>query len=131
MQNIRVSVEMKIHIIATRLEKDRILPRLANLLADNTGWTIAEEPDEKADINLFFPYLELDRFPNFDKTPVAAWFTHIDYAQPDKVKMWEAAAKRCDIRFTSAKKYLPELKKYGATYLVTPPLDRTKFKPKT
>jgi hypothetical protein len=122
---------MKIHIVAQRLEKERILPRLANLLANNTGWSISDTPDENADINYFFPYLELERFPHFKATKIAAWFTHIDYAQPEKVNMWERAAKRCDLRLTSAKMYYDELKKYGATELVTPPLDRDKFKPNT
>lgn len=120
---------MKIHIIAQRLEKERILPRLANSLVDGTNWTISDSPDETADINYFFPYLELDRFPNFKATKIVAWFTHIDYAQPDKVKMWEQAAKRCDIRLTSARKYLKELEPYGPSLLVTPPLDGM-FKPK-
>lgn len=120
---------MKIHIVATRLEKGRILPRLANELAKITNWTISNEPDSKADLNYFFPYLELENHPDFDATPIAAWFTHKDYAQPKKVEMWDRAAKRCDIRLTSAKLYLNDLKKYGATFLVTPPLDRKKFKP--
>ena len=120
---------MKIHIIAQRLDKDRILPRLANMLADGTNWSISEEPDESADLNYFFPYLELERFPEFNSTPIAAWFTHIDYAQPEKVEMWNRAAKRCDIRLTSARKYYNELKQYGATHLVTPPVDFSMFKP--
>ena len=122
---------MRIHIICQRLEKERILPRLGNLLAKQTNWAISDEPDKEADINYFFPYLELERFPNFNETPIAAWFTHKDFAQPKKVEMWDRVAKRCDIRLTSAKLYYDELKKYGATYLVTPPLDRNKFKPKS
>ena len=120
---------MKIHIIAQRLEKERILPRLANSLANGTNWTLSEEPDENADINYFFPYLELDRFPDFDKTPIFAWFTHLDLAQPLKVLMWENAAKRCDVRLTSALKYKKMLDQYGPTFIVTAPLDLEKFKP--
>lgn len=121
---------MKVHIVATRLEKQRILPRLANLLAEQTLWSISDKPNAEADLNYFFPYLELENHPEFDATPIAAWFTHKDYAQPKKVEMWDRAAKRCDIRTTSAKIYYEDLKKYGATFLVTPPLDRDKFKPK-
>lgn len=118
---------MRIHIIAQRLEKERILPRLANQLARDNSYTISEEPDETADINYFFPYLELERFKTFEATPIAAWFTHIDYAQPEKVRMWNEAAERCDLRLTSARKYYEELKKYGATELATPPLDLNMF----
>lgn len=121
---------MKIHIIAQRLEADRILPRLANLLADKTNWTISDSPDEFADINLFLPYLELDRFRNFDKTPVICWFTHYEDNVEDKAKIWEWAAKKSDVRLTSALKYYNMLIKYGPTYIVTPPLDHSKFKPK-
>jgi hypothetical protein len=121
---------MKIHIICTRLEADRIVPRLANLLAQGTNWTISEVPDETADLNYFFPYLELDNHKSFNATKIAAWFSHKDYAQPKKVTSWDNAAKRCDIRTTSAKKYFSELEKYGPTFIVSPPLDRNKFKPK-
>jgi hypothetical protein len=120
---------MKIHIIAQRLEKERILPRLANSLVDGTGWTISDEPDIKADINYFFPYLELDRFKDFNITPIFAWFTHYDLAQPVKCQIWDSAAKRCSVRLTSALKYKKMLDPYGLTFIVTPPLDLGKFKP--
>lgn len=122
---------MKIHIVAQRLEADRILPRLANLLAQETNWTIGDSPDEYAQINLFLPYLELDRFRSFNKTPIAAWFTHYEENVPDKQKIWHEAAKKADIRLTSARKYYDMLLEYGPTYLVCPPLDTSKFKPKT
>lgn len=121
---------MKIHIITQRLEADRILPRLANLLADKTNWTISDSPDDDADMNLFFPYLELDRFRTFDKTPISAWFSHYETDVPDKQKIWLDAAKRCDVRLTSARKYYDMLIEFGPTFIVTPPLDTSKFKPK-
>lgn len=118
---------MRIHIVATRLEKDRILPRLANALSEATNWTISEKPDPTADLNYFFPYLELENHPDFKDTPIAAWFSHYEVTTPQKMKLWDDAAKRCDIRITSARMYLDQLKKYGITYLATPPLDRDKF----
>lgn len=120
---------MKIHIIAQRLEADRILPRLANLLSEKTNWTISDSPDEHADINYFLPYLELDRFKTFNKTKIAAWFTHYETDVPDKQKIWQDAAKRCDVRLTSARKYYDMLIGFGPTFIVTPPLDTDKFKP--
>lgn len=120
---------MKIHIIAQRLEADRILPRLANMLADNTNWSISESPDEFADVNYFLPYLELDRFRTFNKTKIVAWFTHYETDVPDKQKIWLDAAKRCDVRLTSARKYYNMLIEFGPTFIVTPPLDTDKFKP--
>lgn len=121
---------MKIRIVASRLEADRILPRLARILSEGTGWELAEEPSEHVQLNLFLPYLELDRFKEFRATPIAAWFTHADVDVPEKMALWERSAQRCDIRFTSALIYYNMLKKYGPTYIVTPPLDHNKFVPK-
>lgn len=121
---------MKCHIIAQRLEADRILPRLANMLSDNTNWSISDSPDEHADLNYFLPYLELDRFKSFNATPIMAWFSHYEENVPDKQKIWLDAAKRCDVRLTSARKYYDMLIEFGPTFIVTPPLDTSKFKPK-
>jgi len=117
---------MKISVVATRLEKDRILPRLANEFL-GCNWIVSETPIETADLVYFFPYLEMARFLDWNKTPTACWYTHYEPDVKEKAKLWELTASKCDIRLTSAKMYYEELKRYGVTYLVTPPLERAKF----
>lgn len=108
------------------MSKDRIITRLANML--QSGFVVTSEPNSKADVNYFFPYLEYPK-SGYNKTPTAAWFTHIDYSIPSKVKEWDRVAKSVDLRITTAEIYRLELVKYGATVLVTPPLDHNLFKP--
>lgn len=113
---------MKIHIIASRLHADRVLQRLAKTLAAGTGWTLSESPDPRADLNYFFPYLELQR-REWTETPSAAWFTHRDVANKMKVNLWDDVAEQVDVRLTSAPMYLPELKKHGASHYVRVAVD--------
>lgn len=117
---------MKIHIICSRLEADRIVPRLATSLANATHWSIGESPDDNADLNYFFPYLEYPK-NGYKKTKTAAWFTHKETTVKAKDKEWIRVAKEVDLRTTSALMYLKDLEKYGTTVLVTTPLDRKKF----
>lgn len=121
---------MKISVCATRIDADRILSRLASTFID-CKWIVSEEPDETADLVYFFPYLQMAKYLNWNKTPTICWYTHLDFAQPEKVKIWEATAKVCDVRLTSALKYKKMLDQYGPTFIVTPPLDLSKFKPKS
>ena len=48
---------MRVHVVAERLSKDRILPRLARYLAGGNGWTASAEPDSSADANYFCNYI--------------------------------------------------------------------------
>jgi hypothetical protein len=107
--------------------KDRILPRLARCLSEGTGWPVVPTPSGKADIVYWFPYLERKGRKVAGRT--AAWFTHRDDGRPEKVKEWRTVASSVDLRLTSARLYLGELERSGAAALVTPPLDRDKFKP--
>jgi len=123
---------MRVHIITRAATKNtRILSRLALGLANATGWTVGDGPDPTADLNYFLPYLELFSLPdpNYTATKTAAWFTHHDTIQPGKSDLWARAAEAVDLRLTSARRYLPDLKSYGPAGVVTPPLDRDKFKP--
>ncbi len=122
---------MRIHIICGRLHANRILQRMARVLADQTGWTLSEQPDRAADINYWFPYLEWERNKAFSDTLTAGWFSHRDAPHPVKADLWRRAAEAVNLRLTSARIYLEDLNKYGVTRLVTPPLDRDKFKPAT
>lgn len=120
---------MHIHIISRDYKSNRILSRLAQILAAQRGFTIADIPNNEADINYFFPYLECDKSRGFNATRTAGWFTHQDTARQEKVSMWEMAARDVDLRLTSAVMYQTQLEKFGPTSLVTVPLDRDKFSP--
>src|SRR5574340_101484 len=117
---------MKVSIVCRNSKTDhRILTRLARQLAAGTTWKIAPHPAPKADVNYFFPYLEWEACP----TRTAGWFTHRDEGRQAKVAMWESIADGLALRTTSAALYVPELQERGPTALITPPLDRQKFRP--
>jgi hypothetical protein len=119
---------MNVHIVCSRLHADRVLPRLARTLAAGTGWGLSETPDAGADVNLFFPYLELQGVEWRD-TPSAAWFTHKDIKNRAKAALWEDIAGRVDLRLTSTPMYLPELREYGPTEYVRVAVERERFVP--
>lgn len=114
---------MKVHIVCKNLDADRVLPRLAKMLADGTGWSLSEKPNQRADINYFFPYL------NYAKTKgkTAAWFTHYD-ENTAKAQRWDDAAANVDLRITSAPIYMPILQPYGAAEYIPLPVEDRFFK---
>lgn len=118
---------MKVHIVCHKPEGDRILQRLANLLASGTGWSLGPAFDPDADLNYAIPYLEV---PNHTSTPVAALFTHREDVQPAKVVRWGRAAEQVGLRITWASQYERELGRYGPTRRILPPLDREHFSPR-
>lgn len=122
---------MHINIISRDAYKrnNRILGRLAQSLADDTGWAISNTPDPTADLNYFFPYLEVLNHLDFTETPTAAWFTHKDTYQKGKAELWDKAARAVHLRTTTVRQNMSGLSEFGSTVLVTPPLDRDKFKP--
>lgn len=125
---------MHVHIVARDLDADTILPRLvADLVSypeSPIDWTAGINPDGAADVNYFFPYLEIaDAHRSWKETQIAAWFSHRDEGRENKVKLWDDAAAAVDIRTTSARIYLDGLANKGPSFLVTPPLDMGKFRP--
>lgn len=117
---------MKVNIICRNAHNsDRILPRLAIELSRLTGWPVRDGPDDKADINYYFPYLE--KKDDYNRTMTAAWFTHHDTMQLGKSPLWDQAAAGVDLRTVSASIYLPKLESFGRSAVVIPPLDTTKF----
>lgn len=120
---------MRVHVIFREGNPEHILARLANALVERAGWSAGSAPDPTADVNYYFPYLEVDR--NWHDTKTAAWFTHRDDPHPGKVTKWTLAAADVDLRLTSARIYLPELETFGVSALVTPPVDCAAFDIKT
>lgn len=120
---------MKVHIIASRLKADRVLPRLARTLSRETGWTLSERPRDDVDLNYFLPYI--DRNPHGRlNTLTAAWFTHKDFNNPDKARLWDSVAEQVDLRLTSAPMYMLDLERHGTTALVRPAVEREHFTPR-
>jgi hypothetical protein len=113
---------MNVHIVCARLAADRVLPRLARTLAEVTGWTIAELPNPQAKLNYFFPYLELQR-KSYNVTPTAAWFTHKDTENPDKIRIWERVGREVGLRTLTAGIYKSSLDCYGTVAMVRPAID--------
>jgi hypothetical protein len=117
---------MRVHIVSHNVSSGRILARLVSELKSLTGWSVGDHPNPRADLNYFFPYLWYD---DFHATPTAAWFTHRDEAVAGKPETWDRVAKAVDLRVVCAQMYANQLKQFGPTHLVTPPLDRAKFSP--
>lgn len=119
---------MRVHMVIER-NATALLQRLALPLAAALDWSVSDSPRPDADLNYIFPYLSFEPFIEFDKTPVAAWFTHHEDPQavPGKDALWKRVAAAVDLRLTSAPMYRDELAGYGPTRLVTPLLDRKFF----
>jgi hypothetical protein len=100
-----------------------ILPRLAELLAAETGWSLSQKPDDDADLNYFFPYLLLREHEYYHQTMTAAWFTHREETIPEKEVAWDEAAAIVDLRLTATQLYSDALQEFGPTSITTPPID--------
>lgn len=116
----------KVHVICRDWVSDRIIPRLAKMLVDGTGWSIGPGLDEKADANLAFPYLEAPQRVT-GGTKLIAEFSHYESTVPAKAREWTRVANLADLRLTWAKQYQTSLSAHGLSMIVTPPLDREKF----
>lgn len=115
---------MNIHVVCSNSEGDSILPRISRYLRDYVGWSLSEEPDKKADINLFIPYIDYSqRFPDWNKTKTAAYFSHHDTKKQNKSEWWEYAAKRVDLRICTAKRYAEEIAHHGKSIVAHAPID--------
>lgn len=120
---------MNIHIVCSRLDADRVLPRLARSLAEGTSWSIAEIPSDTAKLNYFFPYLELQK-KQWTKTKSAAWFTHKDTNAQAKANLWDDVAARVDLRTLTAGVYRQDLEQHGSVSMMRPIVERDRFVPK-
>jgi len=121
---------MNVHIVSSEVpgERERILPRLARLLASATGWTAGPQWSDSADLNYALPYLEARRWPA--NRQYAAYFTHREDDVRAKVQWWGEQAENAALRITSAQQYVPELAAHGPTCVIAPPLDRDFFSPR-
>ncbi len=125
---------MRVHVVfrGGRPRADgNILERLCQALLVGLDASCGHEPAPGASVNYFFPYLERHRYLRWSATPTAAWFTHRESPRRAKAKVavWDAAAGELGLRLASAPQYARLLAESGPAGLVTPPLDREKFRP--
>ncbi len=119
---------MNINIVYSGHQKDDILARLSNTLANATGWSVDRTPRAGVDLNHFISYLEFaERYSDWHFTPTSTWFTHYDEGRPRKELWWGLAAENVGLRLTSAQMYYDRLAATGPTAMVKPPVDQTYF----
>jgi len=108
---------------------DKILPRLAQVLVEQNGWTAGPEPRKDAELNYFIVYIDYaERWSDWHFTPVAAYFTHYDESG-FRPAWWKMASSTVDLRITTAQQYLAMLEPCGPSAKVDPPVDRILFRP--
>lgn len=100
---------MRAHIVVDSISKDWVISRLTKYLVKGLGWSHGKIPDSKADVNVFFPYLEWRHF-GWKATKTAAWFTHERQTEWGH-KVWKDTAAAIDLCVTPAKLYLERLPK--------------------
>src|SRR3990167_10759111 len=111
-----------IHIVWLTPDGDKILDRLARLLAEGAGWTLSDRPRDGVDLNYAMIYVDFaQRFSDWRKTPWAAYFSHFEPDTPYKKFWWEMAAPLIDIKTVTADQYGRLLK--GEVIKVIPPVD--------
>ena len=119
----------RVHIVCTNPQDDRVLPRFARLLRDRLHWTLGTAPDPKADILYLSGYFEANKLRPWPAVPVVAYFTHREEEPPGnaKAKLFDAVAKKCQLRVAMCRLYGEPLGQYGLT--ITPPLpvERERF----
>lgn len=115
---------MNVHLIVDTIEGDQVLARFARILVESLGWTYGSHPQPDAELNYFFPYLMATDFLDFKDTPTAGWFTHHDtYHSARKADLWYDIARVLSLRLTCAEQYADDLRRFGPTAIVIPPID--------
>lgn len=112
---------MKVNIVWVTPNGDRILDRLARLLAEQTGWSLSTRPDKSADLNYDMVYIDLaQRFTDWQFTPWAAYFSHYEPDTPYKKLWWDTALPLTQVQTATASQYLPLL---NNPVMITPPIE--------
>lgn len=118
---------MRVHVVAERLNADRILPRLARYLAQGNGWTLSDSPDPQADANYFCNYITWrQHFNGWHKTWTSAFFTHKDQNVALKAKYWDDAAQGIDQAVICARMWAKDLPA-GKVIYARPPVEVDRF----
>jgi hypothetical protein len=120
---------LRVNVVCRNWKEDRVLPRFGRYLADRLGWTLTAAPDMHADIIYLMGYFESQVCPTWPTVPVAALFTHREEEPPgnDKAKLFDAVAKRVNLRVAMCRLYADALGKYGPTIQPALPVERERF----
>lgn len=105
---------------------DKILPRLANILARTRGWEVGRTPRGNADLNYFSVYIEYgETYHDWNSTLTAAYFTHFEGYNKNKARWWEQTLRSVDLCITTSLMYKEMLTSQGAkrVFQVHPPID--------
>ncbi len=119
---------MRVNVICRNWQADRVLPRFARYLADGLGWTLTPAPVE-ADIHYLMGYFESQVCPSWPRGPVVSLFTHRE-EQPaghPKAVLFDAIARKVDLRVAMARQYTAFLEAFGPTIQPPLPVERDRF----
>ena len=119
-------MKVNVNVVAFRWNDDWILSRMALHLIKRNKWNPTKEPDRRADVNVFFPYL-IWRFSHWRATPAAAFMTHYIPSDQMRKECWTHTAERVDLRVSMCEQYADILRQYGPTVNITPPVELDKF----
>lgn len=118
---------MTVHIVCQRPEAERILPRQARYLAEDLGWTVSERPDDGASVNYLFNYADgWLRFRWYERTPLAAYYTHYEPGTA-KAQLWDQSATFVELRTCNNEEAARMVRPTGETAKVAAPIDREHF----
>jgi len=120
---------LRVNIICRNPNDDRVIPRFARYLRDRLGWTLSAAPKPGYDAYYLSGYFEAQVCQPWPESPVAAYFTHREEEPPGnaKAKLYDAIARRVDLRIATAQIYAEGLGGYGPTVQVHPPVERERF----
>jgi hypothetical protein len=122
----------RVNIVCRNWQDDRVLPRFARYLADGLGWTLTPKPCASADIDVYYlmGYFEAQLFATWPKGPTASLFTHREEEPPGnrKAQLYDAIARRVDLRVAMCRKYADPLRALGPTIQPPLPVERDRFR---
>lgn len=119
---------MRVNVVCRNYHDDRILPRFSRYLADGLGWTLTVIP-VVADVHYLMGYFEVQVCNGWPAGPVASLFTHREEQPPgnDKAKLYDAIARRVQLRVAMCKLYGRSLEAIGPTIQPPLPVERDRF----
>jgi len=120
---------LRVNVVCRNLNDDRVLPRFSRYLRDHLGWTLTAAPDSRADVVYLSGYFEAQLCKPWPSVPVASLFTHREEEPPGnaKARLFDATAKRVDLRLAMCRLYAKPLSRYGPTIQPPLPVERDRF----
>ena len=120
---------LRINFVCRNLNDDRVIPRFARYLRDHLAWTLTAAPDPRAEVVYLSGYFESQKCKPWPSVPVAAMFTHREETPPGnaKAKLFDAVAKRVQLRVAMCQLYAEPLSEFGPTVQPPLPVERERF----